>query len=264
MASDIRSSIGPDRLKVWNRKTGGDLPVVEVFGPTVQGEGALIGQRTLFVRFAGCDYRCSWCDSMHAVEPEQWLQKARWIPPDLIVQSLKQCDNYSGWSPWVTLSGGNPAIQLNEPMEDLVRLLKSCGHPIRNGYKIAVETQGTVWREWLLACDLVTISPKPPSSQMVTDLSKLDRFISRTLSPSVLKIVVADADDYEFARKVHLSWQGIDMYLQPCNTKGHDSKYALLEKLRWLTEKTLKDPTMADVIVLPQLHVLLWGNQLGR
>ncbi|MED4958776.1 7-carboxy-7-deazaguanine synthase QueE, partial [Paenibacillus macerans] len=39
------------------------IPVLEVFGPTVQGEGMVIGQKTMFVRTAGCDYRCVWCDS---------------------------------------------------------------------------------------------------------------------------------------------------------------------------------------------------------
>lgn len=39
------------------------IPVMEIFGPTVQGEGMVIGQKTMFVRTAGCDYRCSWCDS---------------------------------------------------------------------------------------------------------------------------------------------------------------------------------------------------------
>ena len=39
------------------------IPVMEIFGPTIQGEGAVIGQKTMFVRTAGCDYSCSWCDS---------------------------------------------------------------------------------------------------------------------------------------------------------------------------------------------------------
>lgn len=37
------------------------FPVIECFGPTIQGEGALAGLPTLFVRFGGCDFRCSWC-----------------------------------------------------------------------------------------------------------------------------------------------------------------------------------------------------------
>jgi hypothetical protein len=46
-------------------------PVVEVFGPTIQGEGAMAGLPTYFVRLGGCDWRCAWCDSMHAVDPAQ-------------------------------------------------------------------------------------------------------------------------------------------------------------------------------------------------
>ena len=44
------------------------IRVSEIFGPTIQGEGALIGQPTIFVRTGGCDYRCSWCGTMHAVD----------------------------------------------------------------------------------------------------------------------------------------------------------------------------------------------------
>ena len=35
------------------------IPVLEIFGPTIQGEGRVIGRKTMFVRTAGCDYRCS-------------------------------------------------------------------------------------------------------------------------------------------------------------------------------------------------------------
>ena len=44
------------------------LRIAEIFGPTIQGEGVLIGEPTVFIRAGGCDYRCSWCDSLHAVE----------------------------------------------------------------------------------------------------------------------------------------------------------------------------------------------------
>ena len=43
------------------------IRISEIFGPTVQGEGALIGRPTVFVRTGGCDYRCSWCDTRYAV-----------------------------------------------------------------------------------------------------------------------------------------------------------------------------------------------------
>lgn len=46
------TAAAPDRIRIS-----------EIFGPTIQGEGALIGEPTVFVRTGGCDYRCSWCDS---------------------------------------------------------------------------------------------------------------------------------------------------------------------------------------------------------
>ena len=43
--------------------TARTIAISEIFGPTIQGEGALIGKPTVFVRTGGCDYRCSWCDT---------------------------------------------------------------------------------------------------------------------------------------------------------------------------------------------------------
>ena len=42
-------------------KTRGKFPIVELKGPTIQGEGPLFGKQSLLVRFGGCSYRCSWC-----------------------------------------------------------------------------------------------------------------------------------------------------------------------------------------------------------
>lgn len=47
-----------------------DIRVSEIFGPTIQGEGALIGEPTVFVRTGGCDYRCVWYNTMHTVNNE--------------------------------------------------------------------------------------------------------------------------------------------------------------------------------------------------
>ena len=46
------------------------IRISEIFGPTIQGEGPLIGRPSIFVRTGGCDYRCNWCDTLYAVLPE--------------------------------------------------------------------------------------------------------------------------------------------------------------------------------------------------
>jgi len=47
-----------------------EVTISELYGPVIQGEGAVIGNPTVFVRTGGCDYACRWCDSKFAVLPE--------------------------------------------------------------------------------------------------------------------------------------------------------------------------------------------------
>src|SRR5699024_4026471 len=128
------------------------IPVLEIFGPTIQGEGMVIGQKTMFVRTAGCDYRCSWCDSAFTWDGSAKEQISMMTAEEIWnqLQELgKDCFSH------VTISGGNPLLLA--PLGELVQLLHS--HNIR----IGVETQGSRWQEWLAEVDDITLSPKPPS-----------------------------------------------------------------------------------------------------
>src|SRR3954468_13869427 len=89
---------------------GKKLPLVEMFGPTIQGEGVVIGQQTYFMRFGLCDYKCTMCDSMNAVNPMLVKQNAQYITQPEIVAQFMESTYKEGSSKWVTLSGGNPCI----------------------------------------------------------------------------------------------------------------------------------------------------------
>src|SRR5689334_14600025 len=98
------------------------MKVDEIFGPTIQGEGALAGCVTMFVRLGGCDYRCSWCDTMHAVDPanvDRWKE----MDTDAILKALHKLVPTHNSNLWVTISGGNPAIWQRE-LPELVRALQ--------------------------------------------------------------------------------------------------------------------------------------------
>lgn len=115
--------------------------ISEIFGPTVQGEGPLIGLPTVFVRTGGCDYRCAWCDRLYAVLPkhraEWWLKTPTEIE--------RRIEELAGNDPvLVTLSGGNPALQ---PLAPLIEL----GHA--GGHTFALETQGSVSAPWFSELD---------------------------------------------------------------------------------------------------------------
>lgn len=225
------------------------FPIIEIFGPVLQGEGRMIGVQTHFVRLGYCDFHCSWCDTLYAVEPEQVQAEAEWLGVDEIVARL---DALNPRTPWVTLSGGNPAIH---DLGALVDRLHATGR------KIAVETQGTVYRPWLERCDVVTVSPKPPSAGMPFDDVRLARFMA--LPQANLKVVIFDEADYQFARAVHLRYPQRPCYTQPGNALGQDDATSLLAKLDWLAQRLMRDDAMGDVVALPQLHTLMYGARRG-
>lgn len=236
------------------------VPVLEIFGPTFQGEGAVIGQKTMFVRTAGCDYSCSWCDSAFTWDGSQ-KEYIQMMSADDIFQKLDWLaeNNYNH----ITISGGNPALLKN--MSEFVTQAKN------RGIKLAVETQGTMYQNWLKDIDDVTLSPKPPSSGMNTDFGKLE-YIMKHLDDGNgtynLKVVVFDDTDFEYAADVHSRYPNTDFYLQIGNpyldgeyVEAHTKK--LMARYEWLVEKTMADHRMNDARVLPQLHTLLWSNKQG-
>ncbi len=232
------------------------LRIAEIFGPTIQGEGALIGEPTVFVRTGGCDYRCSWCDSLHAVDSayrDTWIK----MDTDAVWDKIGEL---SGNQPLtVSLSGGNPAIQ------DFGPLIKR-GHAA--GYRFACETQGSIAKPWFNDLDTLVLSPKPPSSQETVDWAAFDGCLAtaKDAKQIVMKIVIFDDTDYEWARTAANRYPHLALYLQPGNAQVDPDvpvdPQALADRLLWLVDKTLADRWFSPRI-LPQLHVLLWGNKRG-
>jgi 7-carboxy-7-deazaguanine synthase len=235
------------------------IRISEIFGPTVQGEGALIGKPTVFVRTGGCDFRCSWCDTLYAVLPEYRHDWALMSAQDILAEVAR----LTGGQPiLVTLSGGNPAIQ---PLGPLIAAGRG------QGYSFAMETQGSVFAPWFAGLDWLVLSPKPPSSGMATDWAILDRCVEAQASGPriVLKVVVFDEADYAYARQVASRYRATPLILQvgnhtPPDAEGRGSvdPPGLHARFRWLVERVTSDRWFA-VTVLPQLHVLVWGNERG-
>jgi 7-carboxy-7-deazaguanine synthase len=257
------------------------FPVAEIFGPTIQGEGLEQGIPCHFIRLGGCDFKCDWCDTPHAVLP----QAVKHLPRMATDEILDAVDGLTGNPDWVVLSGGNPALH---DLGDLVRGLQ------RRGKRVAVETQGTRYKPWLTWVDSLCVSPKPPSSGMKYSTGDLRKFFRqpednfRSSSPFFakmaregrlfLKVVVFDHTDYEWAKKVHNFFPWIPFFVSAGNDAGKtvgnpsreddrsdaEIKLQLLSQARWLTNRVMVDPEMRRVRVQAQFHVLLWSNELGR
>jgi 7-carboxy-7-deazaguanine synthase len=235
------------------------FPVVEIFGPTIQGEGAEAGIPCHFVRFGGCDFRCSWCDTMYAVDPGEVRRNSEQLSAEAIADRVGAL---AGAPEWVVLSGGNPALH---ELSSLVEALRGLGR------KVAVETQGSVWHDWLADVDRLTISPKPPSSGMATEVhrAQFELFMSMASKGSAdriaLKIVCFDQVDLAWAKEVAASWPAAALFLSagtpvpsPADLRG-----AVASRYRWLCESVAADAALAGARVLPQLHVIAWGDARG-
>jgi len=232
------------------------LRIAEIFGPTLQGEGALIGEPTVFVRTGGCDYRCSWCDSLHAVDTSY---RHMWAAMTTEAVWSEVVGLSKGRPLTVSLSGGNPAIQ------DFTALIAR-GHA--EGYRFACETQGSIAKPWFADLDTLVLSPKPPSSGQTVDWAAFDACVlaAKGAANIVMKIVIFDDRDYAWARATADRYPLLPLYLQPGNSEVDPEvpvdPQRLADRLLWLAEKTMNDGWFVPRI-LPQLHVILWGNKRG-
>lgn len=102
------------------------MKVVEIFN-SIEGEGKRAGLPATFIRLFGCNLRCSYCDSMYAVEGSNYKEMS-------ISEILEVLDNFD--CPNVTVTGGEPLIH-----KDIVEFLKIL---CDKGYWVNVETNGSI------------------------------------------------------------------------------------------------------------------------
>lgn len=246
--------------------------ISEIFGPTIQGEGPLIGVKTFFVRFAGCDWDCDWCDTKYAVKPhypgwvQNWLDaiEIRW---ELVQLGIKPGD-------WITMSGGNPALFVDTPLLNVLA-----------DYKIAMETQGSwpVTGETLARIKSLVVSPKPPSSKMHVEfnLERTQNLIKYRIHSDLtsLKFVVFTEEDLTWTKerlaeikpdKFVRLFLSIGTPLSSPELLADETQYMsyirntiMTDWAKW-ADRILQDEVLSRFTLLPQLHTLAWGQKRGK
>ena len=144
------------------------LPVTEHFY-TVQGEGANTGKAAYFVRLAGCNVRCSWCDSRNS-----WTEEsAAKMTPEEILEVVRGAGAEN-----VVITGGEP---LMHDLDCLCRILKEAG------MKVFLETSGSSPKSG--SFDWICLSPKRNRLPLEENYHAADE----------LKVVVGSDADFEWA-----------------------------------------------------------------
>lgn len=247
--------------------------VPEIFGPTLQGEGKMVGCTAHFIRFGGCDYECKWCDSMHAVDSSQFKKAPKLTSKEVLEDVWKL--NAKWKADWVILTGGNPALF---PLTKIVVGLQEMGH------KVAVETQGSQWNSWIREVDLVCISPKPPSAGITgaggvaggydnTMRPKLKEFLEnlRSTQDFFIKVPILHVPtDLEWALEL-IDWLSetgfghVEFFLSVVTLPGDTPEKVLIRTKNIFGALQQYDWRRYNKVRLfPQVHYLLWGHDKGH
>ena len=180
-----------------------DIAISEIFY-SIQGEGFYSGKAAIFVRLAGCNLSCNFCDTDFSLQ--------RRLSAEEILQEISEYP-----CAFVVLTGGEPTVQ-KEAAWGLVKLLQA------HDYYVAMETNGT--KNETLGVDWVTVSPK---------LSQQGKWLLK--QGDELKLVYEDQDlsFYENSQFTHYLLQPKEIRSKPWG-KGVRLEYET--KQQW--QKTFK------------------------
>ena len=222
------------------------MKVVEIFD-SIDGEGIRTGQSATFIRLAGCNLRCSYCDTLYALFGEDEPCEYTEMTVEEIVQKVNT--SYKR----VTLTGGEPLI--HEGCGSLTERLLSMG------CEVNIETNGaadiTVLRHLAGDTDKLffTIDYKLPSSGM-SDKMLWDNFLN--LRPcDVVKFVVGSEADVEAMKSVMerlTSFYDVMPHIYAGVVFGEYEPQKLVSHI-------LSEPVLKDVVFQLQIHKIIWNPE---
>jgi organic radical activating enzyme len=227
----------------------GTLPVVELFH-SIQGEGTRTGEPATFIRLAGCNLRCVWCDTPYSWSKEG-VAGANHMGIDELADEVRERA--------VVLTGGEPMLHRRR-LPLLIAAMRE-----RGVNHVTVETNATIFDEAMAKdVDLWSLSPKLPGSGEVAEPDVIRQFIRGAAGRVQLKFVVLGAEDLEDM------WSLLDaveaplplpVLVQPDGTRAdYDAALRELAELVLADEETfLGEPRRSLVRVMSQVHRVAWG-----
>jgi 7-carboxy-7-deazaguanine synthase len=250
------------------------LSVNEVFGPTWQGEGLSAGQLCAFLRLAGCNLHCNWCDTpytwawsraradlhrdrkVYDVETESHMM----APQDAAREVLE----HLGEGELIVISGGEPMLQQRGIREFIHAVHTTCAVTgLKRDIRFEIETNGTrpiTLDPLMLPHVQLNVSPKLPSSgNTLEEAIDFDVLADYVWWPNrVFKfVVVGELDIMQVAAiQQKLGLPSRDIWIMP---EGID-RWQMIEKAQRLIPLVLK---MGWNLTLRQ-HILLWDNVRGK
>lgn len=214
--------------------------VNEIFG-SIDGEGLRTGELATFIRLAGCNLRCSYCDTCYALK----ITDGKKMSIEEIIDEVKKI-GYKN----ITLTGGEPLIH-----KDVDKLIDEL---IKNGFYVNIETNGAVdIANYLKNNVLITMDYKTASSGMEEKM--LVNNFKMLRENDVLKFVVSE-QDLESIKEILKTYKIKSyIYLSPVFEKIEPKR--LVEFLKGLHKEGINTDKIRVQI---QLHKIIWNpNERG-
>ncbi len=226
------------------------MHIFEIY-KSIQGESSFAGLPCVFVRLAGCNLRCSWCDSEYTFSGGQKLTE------DEVVAEVQRLSPASVVGGLVEITGGEPMLQERELVPLMRRLLAL-------GYELLLETSGERPLEQVPAAVHKIVDVKCPGSG--EHLRFHEENLALLTARDELKFVLASREDYEYARDFirsrNLEPGPAAIILSPAFRKdasgARSTEHCLLDP-RELAEWMLADGLRARLGL--QIHKFIWEPQ---
>ncbi|MBT3168764.1 MAG: radical SAM protein [Candidatus Cloacimonetes bacterium] len=210
------------------------LNISEIFY-SLQGESSFAGKLCVFIRFAGCNLRCKYCDTKYSYKSDLLLT----IPK--IIEKIEQYQP----TKLVEITGGEPLLQ-----DEVYPLFEKLTN---QNYEILLETNGSVNLEKVPNYVTKIVDIKcPESGESNSFLIKNLDFIN--LKKDELKFVISNVSDYHFAKE----------FIQKNNLIKHKIIFSPVSNkidFKKLAELIIKDKLPVRLQI--QLHKIIWGDEKG-
>jgi 7-carboxy-7-deazaguanine synthase len=175
------------------------LRVVEMYA-SYQGEGPNTGLPTVFVRFAGCNFKCAgWaCDTQHAIDPKLFRKTQVPYDPYELADKVHEFGIRN-----ICLTGGEVFLQNHDSLEGFTRRLGN------NDHNVEVFTNGALdWPEWAYESyiqNFIVDWKLPGSGEFPDDEKMLDK-LKEMGDEDAIKFTILDRADYERALYIYDRW----------------------------------------------------------
>ena len=252
------------------------LEVNEIFGPTIQGEGKLVGNLSIFIRFGKCNFKCVGfnveyetpsgvkkcaCDSYYAVDMEfknSWKSYENYLDVVNEVDKLLENCNYKNRVD-IVITGGEPLLYWNN--QEFQNLIK---HYINKNHKLTIETNASLnidfkedYQKKIIFSMSVKLSNSLEPLKKRVNKSTLTKILENT-KESYLKFVIGN----DFLENAIVEIEDIlknipqcEVYLMPLGDSS--------EAIDINSEKVVNLAIKYGFKYSDRLHIRIWNNKRG-